>query len=398
VIYLASGGVGFALANVLLARAMSADAYGEVSLALSLVQLGASLGTLGLEITINRRSLATSRRLLAWALVSSSIVAAGVGGSAFVLYRISTGLMIALAIAAAAASVNRVGVAFLQSQERFNLALNLLQVPNYVLLAVVPVVYLLESDSSILVVAIVALGWAGIAVTGWSSAWRHEASPSEHPIGSLLTDALAGLGISVGVQFLWQLERLVIPDVLSMAELGTFSVVASVAGSPFRMIQIGIGQTLLPGLRACRNRQEVGRLLRHEGRVIAVTVGLSIVIAPAATMLISRYLLQGRYDITLALVALVVVTGLIKVWQGFASAVAQAFTSTAMLFRLTVLTWIGAAAGIWCAVEGVRFGLIGVVAGVGIGWLAVGLGATGLAISGLRAWSRETERVDPEHG
>mgnify|MGYP001329804381 CR=1 FL=1 len=62
--FLVIGGAGFAAANVLLARVLSPDEFGRVSLCLAIMQLGLTLGPLGLEVSINRRQLGASKTLL----------------------------------------------------------------------------------------------------------------------------------------------------------------------------------------------------------------------------------------------------------------------------------------------------------------------------------------------
>lgn len=121
--------------------------------------------------------------------------------------------------------------------------------------------------------------------------------------------------------------------------------------------------------------------------MVAAAVAGSILVAPIATLLVSDYLLKGRYGISMALIAAVIASGLVKVWQSFASAIVQAFGSTALVFRLTVLSWTGAIAGVGFAIIGAHLGLVGIVAGVGIAWLCVSVFATVLAVVATRKWS-----------
>ena len=60
--------------------------------------------------------------------------------------------------------------------------------------------------------------------------------------------AFAGLNAS-GL-LLIQLERLVIPHVLPLADLALYGVLGAIAGSLFRVLQMGVGFSLLPRLRA----------------------------------------------------------------------------------------------------------------------------------------------------
>ena len=60
--------------------------------------------------------------------------------------------------------------------------------------------------------------------------------------------ALAGLAAS-GL-LLVQLERLVLPHLLPLSDLALYGVLGAIAGSLFRVLQMGVGFSLLPRLRA----------------------------------------------------------------------------------------------------------------------------------------------------
>jgi hypothetical protein len=95
---------------------------------------------------------------------------------------------------------------------------------------------------------------------------------------------------------------------------------------------------------------------------------------------------MGRYDIGWPLLIAVIVTGLVKVVNGFVSAIVQALGSTTALAKFNVLTWIGLLAGVACAAYGARYGVTGVVYGVGVAWLAMSLVAFVLALAALKNW------------
>lgn len=382
--FLMAGGAGFAIANVLLARVLPNHEFGEISLLLALNQLGLTLGPVGLDVTINRRRLTPSLTLLKVSLGGAILVSTAIALSSLALYGFSWPLMICLAFTASAASVGRVSWAFLQSQQRLGFSLFLGQIHNYVLLVAVPVVVLLQMPDSLLVALVIASGYLLTAMAGWWSVWPRSVAPTAPALPELLKESLAGLGLLLAVQVLWQLERLIISPTLSIEELGAFAVVTAIAGSPFRMMQIAIGHTLVAGLRACNSRKEMRRLLLREGSVIAAATAAAIAAVSIATPLIVTRFLDNRYDISTLLLIAVIATGLVKVWQGFVSAIVQALGTTAVLFSLAVLSWVGVVAGAGFAIAGARFGLIGVVYGVGLGWLIVALGGTWLAARAAR--------------
>jgi hypothetical protein len=81
----------------------------------------------------------------------------------------------------------------------------------------------------------------------------------------------------------------------------------------------------------------------------------------------------------------VILTGLVRIWEAVMSAVVSALGSTRELTLLSILGWFTVALSAVCSVAAVRFGLLGVVCGLGVGWCVLAIGASTLA---ARAWSR----------
>jgi hypothetical protein len=297
-------------------------------------------------------------------------------------------MLTCILVAAIASSFNRFGTAILQAQQRFGFSLFLGQVHNYVLLLAVPLLWLARSHESLPIAIMIATSYLITCAIGWRASTKVRLGTGQAPpVRSFIRESIAGFGIILATQVLWQLERLVIPRTLSMEDLATFAVVAAIAGSPFRMLQIGVGHTLLPALRACRSRQDVKRLMKHEGTIVFGAAAASVLAVLVITPWIVEHFLMGRYEISAALLTAVIVTGLVKVWNGFVSAIVQAVGSTTTLAKLNVMTWIGLLAGVACAAYGARYGVVGVVYGVGVAWLAMSVAAAVLAVLALREWS-----------
>jgi O-antigen/teichoic acid export membrane protein len=384
---LMAGGFGFAAANILLARVLVSTEYGTLSLFLALVQLGLTLGPFGLDLSINRHGLDASRELRNWGLTTSIVTGLLIAVAARSLYSVGIAMLICLLVASIASSFNRFGSALLQAQQRFGFSLFLGQVHNYILLLAVPVLWALDSRQALPIAIMIAISYLITSAIGWGASSKTRLRQGDSPpLRNFVRESLAGFGILLATQVLWQLERLVIPRTLSMEDLATFAVVAAIAGSPFRMLQIGVGHTLLPGLRACQNRQDVRRLMKREGAIVSAASIASVLAVGIVTPFIAEHFLEGRYAITWALLTAVIVTGLIKVANGFVSAIVQAFGSTAALAKFNVLTWIGLLAGVLCASYGARYGITGVVYGVGVAWLAMSVIALILASAAIRHW------------
>jgi O-antigen/teichoic acid export membrane protein len=383
---LTAGGIGFAVANILLARVMVRSQFGELSLFLALTQLALSVGPLGLEITINRHRLDAGPALLARALVSSGAVGAALAAGAALFYGLDPALSVCLALAAAGAAVNRVAAAFLQSHGRFGHSLLLMQIHNYILVCGVPLLLVLGRGDALPVAALIATAYSITASIGWAAGWRlpKRALPVL-PKRLLLKEGLAAVGIGFAVQVLWQLERLVIPRTLSVDDLATFAVLASIAASPFRMMQTGIGFTLLPGLRNAGDKAEVKRLLYRETTAVCVVAAGALAAVFLLTPWVANHVLANRYSFSVSLLVAVVVVGLVKLWNGFAGAIVPALGTARELAALNAASWVAVVVGAAAALWGSRFGLTGLVYGVGFSWL--GLAAVGTALS-VRAVGR----------
>src|SRR5690606_12271055 len=224
------------------------------------------------------------------------------------------GMLTRILLAPIASSFNRFGTASLPTPQRFAFSLLLARIHDDVLLRAVPVLWLTRRDEALPIAMMIATSDLITCVVGWRASRRIRLGTGESPpLRNFVRESIAGFGILLATQVLWQLERLVIPRTLTMEDLATFAVVAAIAGSPFRMLQIGAGHTLLPGLRACRRREDVRRLMKHEGTIIFGAAGASVLAVVIVTPWIAERFLMGRYDISAALIAAVILTGLVKV-------------------------------------------------------------------------------------
>ena len=93
--------------------------------------------------------------------------------------------------------------------------------------------------------ALVAGQYVLLSIVGWGILGRRH--PQDSGEGHSLWEGLSLLGITAAALLLMQLERLLAPRLLSLEDLARFAVVATLVGSPFRMLQMGAGYTLLPG-------------------------------------------------------------------------------------------------------------------------------------------------------
>lgn len=374
------GGVGYALGNLLLARALPPAQFGVFTLFVALVQIGASLAPIGLEGQVNRRpgrTVSPARPLL-----TAVVVATATAIVAWALYRMDTALVIALLVSITAGGASHVASAVFQSRLRFGLALSLSQGLAVALLAMGVVAVIAGGAEPEVLAALVALYYVMSATVGWGIIAR-EPAPGATGEHSLL-EGLSLLGITAAALLLMQLERLLIPRLLTLEDLATFAVVATLAGSPFRMLQMGAGYTLLPRLSAASTPEERQQLVRREAvAVMLIGTAAALVILFAAPW-IARWLLAGKYHLSTALMIAALMSGAVKLVDGFATTMVWALASPRQLAFLNWVSWTCAGVGVLAAWLGARWGLIGLMYGVTFGWVCRGAVAGALAAKLLR--------------
>jgi len=374
----ASGGVGFAVGSILLARVLPEEEFGRVALFLALTQLGITLGPFGVETVVNRHHLGASGGLLGRVAFTSILVGLAFGAVAYTFYEFDAVLASVLAFTVMAAGVNRVGGAFFQSKKQFGLSLFLILIHNWVVLFAVPVVLLFGSHALPAALTVLS-GYVLIATLGWHKGFRvRDPQVPAEPLASsvILREGFAVVGVQLAVAAFYQIDRLVIGQALTLRDLAVFSVVSSVAASPYRMLQTGLGFTLLPRLRTCESRAAIYKLLRHELIVaIALCVVASIVVLLVTPWLLS-VLLKSRYAFETGLLHALVIVGFVRVWTGFSSATVSALATPKQLVAFNACMWGALAVGTACAWLMRGAGLQGIVYGLGIGWLVSALAGT----------------------
>jgi O-antigen/teichoic acid export membrane protein len=389
-----AGGIAFALANLLLARFLTPLEFALFALILALKEFGLGLGGAGVELVINRRKLAPTGRLAARIGLTSTLSGALITGFALVAYHLPATMAALLFLLVIGSTLNHSSAAFFQSAERFGGSLAIIQSHNFLLLALVPIGFMLDRLTLEFAVGVVTAGYLVVAGLGWLAARERLGENTGVASESVLRkEGLGGLGIVLVVLVMWQAERLVIPLALTMGDLATFGVLAAIVSAPFRMIQLGIGYTMLPRLRAVASPHAARRLIASELRISALmcaggTVGI-LLIGPWLIDL----LVGDKYQVGLELFIAAIVVGYLRIWQGVAVASVTAVASTRILGMLNIAGWVALGIGILGAFSLSGFGLPGVIYGVGLGWLAQAAVATMLAIRAFQQRWQEQPAV-----
>jgi O-antigen/teichoic acid export membrane protein len=369
------GGVGFALGNLLLARALPPAQFGVFTLFLALVQMGASLAPIGLQGQVNRhpdRAVSATRLLL-----TSGIVGAALAAIASAFYRIEAALVVALFVSIVAGGCTLVASAVFQSRLRFGAALGLSQSFALVLLAMGAAAAVAHGAPLWLLGALVAGQYLLLSIVGWGILGRQGARGSRG--GHSLWEGLSLLGITAAALLLMQLERLLAPRLLSLEDTARFAVVATLVGSPFRMLQMGAGYTLLPRLRAATSPQSRRKLIRNEVLAVALIGGAGGLTLLLAAPWIADRLLAGKYELSGALMIAALVSGVAKLADAIATTMVWSLAGARQLAMLNWVSWSCAGVGVAAGWLGARWGLIGLMYGVTAAWVCRG------AVSGALA-------------
>jgi O-antigen/teichoic acid export membrane protein len=287
---------------------------------------------------------------------------------ALTAYGLSAGTAALLLAATLGGGSMLVAAAKFQSEQRFGVSLALAQSPNLLLLLGAFAVLASPTRTATLPFAILAVGLVVAAAVGWALVLRQPRAQATTKIP--WGEAFPLAGVAAAGMLLIQLERLVIPYVLPLADLALFGVLGAIAGSLFRLLQMGIGFTLLPRLRSATNVLERRQLIAHELRLAVVIAAAGAVAILVLTPLVERWLLAGKYHLAPGLVVAVLFSGIAKIAHAFAKAAATALATQRELALVNAAGWLSVALAIGSAVVAAGWGLEGVIYGVGAGWLA----------------------------
>ncbi|HEU4474676.1 MAG TPA: hypothetical protein VFR72_07550 [Gemmatimonadales bacterium] len=379
-----AAGAGFALANLILARVLPPAEYALVTLVIALVNVGYALAPAGIDGMVNRRSLEAGPQLLrqvVWATTTTALLFALIGRLA---YGTTAALTAMIFVSTAAGGVLMVAAAKFQSEQRFGISLALFQSPNIVLLLAALVTAATGVRQAWPAILVMTLGWFPGAIVGWSILFRERHTKPHRTADFPWHEALSLAGMQATGLLLIQLERLVLPHVLPLRDLATYGVLAAIAGSLFRVLQMGVGYTMFPRLRAATDVRRRRVLVAKEARLVGVVVLLGSVAIWIVTPLIERWFLAGKYHLAGSLVLAALVSGIAKVANAFARAAAAALASTRELAVVNLVGWASVVIAVLAATIGARWGLAGVIYGVTLGWVMRSAAAAWVAARHLR--------------
>jgi O-antigen/teichoic acid export membrane protein len=382
-VYAAAGG-GFAGANLILARVLPQAEYAILTLVVALVNVGFAMAPLGVDGIVVRHHLEAGPRLLRKVLVGTTLTAFAFTAIGLTFYDVSPVLAAMVFLSILSGGTVVVAAAQFQAEQRFGISLAFLQSTNVVLLLAALVTVVSGVQEAWLAVLITTIGWVVAGIWGWALLFRERHAKPHKSVEFRIREALAYSGVQTTGLILIQLDRLIIPHTLPLHDLATFGVLAAIAGSLFRVLQMGVGYSLVPRLRAAASVQERRRLVAHEARVVTGVVLVGSAAIAVATPLVEHWFLQGKYHLTAALVLATIVSGVVKIFNAFTKAAASALATHRELGIVNLLGWVSLAIGIGAGIVGARWGLAGVIYGVALGWTTRAVSALYIAARHLR--------------
>lgn len=379
-----ASGIGFSGASLILARVLPTAEYAVFTLVTALVNLSYALAPLGVDSMVQRRHLHAGGTLLRRTLAAGLAIGLFALLVAELSYNLNALLLLLLITSTVAGGALMVAGAQFQSEQRFGISLWLTQSPNLVLMLAAIAVVISGVKEARFPLIISASGMVVAAVIGWSVLFHERNSK---PRGETLFpwgEALSLAGLNAAGHLLNQLDRLIIPYVLPLRELATYGVLVAIAGSLFRVLSLGVGYSLVPRLRAAGTVEQRRRLLAHEARLVGVIILLGSITIWFVTPWVEQSFLAGKYHLSGPLVAAAIFVGIVKIMNSFTKAAVTALATGSEVSVLNRLGWASVGAAVAAAVFGSRWGLTGVIYGVGLGWLARALAAGYLTLRHLK--------------
>jgi O-antigen/teichoic acid export membrane protein len=379
------GGLAFTVANLILARTLSAYEYGLVSLLIGIVAVAGLAAPLGLDLVIGRRGLTLDARLRRATLLLAVPIGLVTVIASALLYHLGRTLLISILVATVAAGVMQASASHFQGRLRFGPATWIVQLSNWTLLvaAVLATVFGIDTASGAGILLALTTGAGGLLA--WVLVCRDAPTQTANIAPrALLAEALPLLSIHVANSLFLQLERLMLAPAAGVQALALFGVVAALVASPFRMLQMAVLFTLIPNLRRAESVAARRRLLGQEAILVAVVIGAGSVVIWYVAPPLAHWLLSGRYVLSPALMCAALVSGIFKLCSAFTTGTVIALSEGKELRTLSLVSWATIAVSVAAAFASAPWGLVGVLYGISLGWLLRSLIAAWMAMPHLR--------------
>lgn len=381
----ALGGAGFALANLILARNLSTQDYGQFALLLAVLNLGIPLGPVGLDAAILRHQPGASKGLLRVTILVGLLMGVLIGLGAGLIYALDTTVIYLLCVAIAAGSIAKLSASVYQSEKQFAKSLWLLQSQNITLVLGALATGLVFTIAPTTVFAFFTAHWLLVALVGWIALLKFSSRRSNADWRIPWREIPALYGYIITVQMAAQLDKLMLPKVLDIESLAMFGVLSALVLAPFKVFQAGVGFTLIPQLRTAKTKRERRRTVLHEAKSTALVIGLSFFSGFVVAPWVARIFLVGKYELDPILIGAAVFAGSARVLVMFVSSIVTALGNAKHLALMNRGSWLALLLSIIGGWWGAQWGLPGFIAGFAVGSLFRVALAAEIAVKAWRA-------------
>jgi O-antigen/teichoic acid export membrane protein len=365
------GGVGFSLGSLLLARVLPTEQYGLVSLVFGIIGVAGLTAPLGLDQVVARRGISVDAAWRRAALGACVLTASAAATVAALVYHLSAPLVTSVALITLALGVAQTAGGHFQGQQRLRAAVWVVQLIN----GAIALVALVDVAIGVVSAAEVCSAIAAVAIIGAAAVWwlvrrrQGGAGDQQATPWRLRGEALSLLTVQACSSGFMQLERLLLGPIVGWHDLAVYSVLAALVSSPFRLLQAAVQFTLIPTLRVAGGARARRAKLLREAALVFVTVAAGSAAIWMLASPLARWLTAGRYDLSRALIAATLVSGLLKVLSGFLTAVVISCGEERRLRTLSFACWGSIGISVVGAFGTAPWGLVGVLYGISAGWL-----------------------------
>lgn len=387
-------GVGFAGASLILARALTREELGITALWLAVYYVGSGLAPWGADGVVNRRRIRPGWRLVRRTTFTSAVTACAVVAGAVILYPFSTPYLLLLWASVVVGGLGTVAAAQFQARQAFVASMMIWRGSNLVLVVAAGAALLGPDAGPLLPIGVFAAGQGLVTIAGWIGLRRVAAGEPDVGVEPFAwREALSYFAAASAAAVLPQVERLVIPGMLSVEDLAVFSVLAALVISPYRMLQAGIGYTLFPRLSKAETKRRRRHLVRDELGMMLVGGMIAGLAAWQLTPVVIGALLGDKYVIGGALLVAGIVAGFARLVEAFGRALVSALGTNRELALYGMLSWASlglASLGAWV---GAAWGITGVIYGITAGLSLRSLSGLVLGLRHLESTGREPGRA-----
>jgi hypothetical protein len=348
---------------------MPIHAFGELSLLLAFFNIFCLLAPAGLDQIAVRYRIAASIKLLGITFVLGGGLGVVAGVVVHMLGALSGWLAVALGCSIWIGGLVVTASGLVRATGRLAAATWVFTGGNWGLLAVGLAGQWLAMPTAGLPFGLFVVGQSLIAIVAWAALLRGRTTDSSSAMIIPWREAAALLGMAAVATIALQLERLILPPLLGLTALATFTVLASVAIFPFRIVTSGFEFSFTPRLRNETNPARRRALFRRELVMIAIVLlGATAAVLAIAPWIVS-WITVAKYQLPLPLLLAACVNGAVKFLQTIPRSVLTACGSADDLALLNLTGWMGLALGIIGGVIASPAGLIGVILGLSFGMI-----------------------------